>query len=170
MKLHNPEQIGYLQYLYNRFGDFKVSRAWHDKDGVLFWSKHRSVMECWHSEDGIRWLGFVNNREILLCEIVFDIDINATPENMNKLCDMLESLGMKYKAYSTGSKGYHIHCFDPDLLQFQRTKYKQIILSLFNCDILKASDHTMIALENAPHWKTGIKKTLLRQYPHEQTN
>lgn len=166
--LQNP--VAYLQYLCNKYGDFKVARAWRNNKGEMQWSKHRSIMECWESEWGLEWLKTVNNRQILNAEIVIDLDENPTIEKVNWICDLLEGMGEHYKAYKTGSKGYHIHIwsdifatFDINTRRLMRNKMLKVIGR--GLDVQKNSEKVMIAIENAPHWKTGNKKELIRSYP-----
>lgn len=163
---------GYLQTLCNKYGDFKIARAWKDSKGEMHWSKHHSVMELWESEQGINFLQTANNRQILPVEMVIDLDDHPTLERANYICDLLEKAQAHYEAYFTGSKGYHIHIWDHDLLalsQKQREKVRALLCAITGADMMKKSDKVMIALENAPHWKTGNKKQLLRHYPHVQT-
>lgn len=165
----NTKQIGRLQTLCNKYGSFKVARAFLKKDGEMIWSKHREVLECWESEKGIEWLGLVNNRQILPCEIVFDLDYNPTLEQVNHICDKLDALDENYIAYFTGSKGYHIHIKDRMLAlmdKHNKEKYRLKLMkacSNIGADLHKKSENVMIALEDAPHWKTGKLKTEIRR-------
>lgn len=162
---NNP--TGRLQYLCNKYGNFKVARAWKDTSGELRWSKHRSVLECWESEWGIQWLTTVNNRQILPCEIVIDLDDKDCniKNKMNWICDKLDIQGISYASYFTGSKGYHIHIIDKQLFFMntrEREKARLKLIEAIGADTHK-KDEVMIALENVPHWKTGIKKEIVRQ-------
>lgn len=157
-------RTAYLQWLCNKYGDFKVAHK--SKDGQ--WSKHFSVLYCWHNLDVQQWrLEIANNRQIFACELVIDLDpnTNETIEDMqNKLKEIVKDLRkrqVKYKIFFSGSRGYHIHCIIPYLLfmpQNKRTKYRESILRKYNADVAKKSEKTMIALEYAPHWKTGMEK------------
>ena len=161
----NTKQIGRLQTLCNKYGSFKVARAFLKKDGEMVWSKHREVLECWESEKGIEWLGLVNNRQILPCEIVLDLDNNPTIQLLNNICDKLDALEENYIAYFTGSKGYHIHMKHKSfnlMSKTQKEQYRQKFLSAFGADMHKKNE-VMIALEDAPHWKTGKLKTEIRR-------
>jgi DNA primase catalytic subunit len=87
---------------------------------------------------------------------------------MNEICDALEAGGETYKAYFTGSRGYHIHIFWYQyalLDKLSREGIRGKIISMFKADVLKSSDKVMIAVEGMPHWKTGNMKKLVRQYP-----
>lgn len=157
-------QIGYLQYLCNKYGDFKVAKAWKDINDNVHWTKHRSVLECQYSNEGIGFLGTVNNRTILSPEIVLDID--KDPEkNLPKILKGLDELNYHYQVFFSGSRGYHIHLFFYDLPNY--TKYRRgdlrlFFINKFKCDAMKKSEGSMIALEYAPHWKTGQIKTLIK--------
>jgi hypothetical protein len=170
---NNPtwqQTAGYLQHLCNKYGDFKVTRAWKNKEGDLVWSKHRNVMELWEQgEKGIWWLGHCNNRQILPHEIVIDLDDNPTVEKLNIICDELENKGHKYKAYFTGSKGYHIHVTSIDYFYLNKRLKEQVRLDMiqeFGGDTHKKNE-VMIALEDVSHWKTGQSKKMIRCYPLE---
>lgn len=165
--MNSNQRIGYLQYLCNKYGDFKVAIAGKGKDGQMFWTKHRSVLECWESEQGIWFLSQANNRQILEPEIVLDMDDNPNEQSLNEICDFLENLNVHYKAYFTGSRGFHVHIIDPELALFDKREREAIrawLIKKTGCDLMKAHE-VMIALEDAPHWKTGNPKTLMRSYP-----
>lgn len=155
----------YIQELCNKYGDFKVAFSFKNKKGDIIWSKHKSVIECWESDTGLGFLDKVNHRQILPFEIVLDIDDNPSKKNLNLICDKLDSLLCKYIAFFTGSKGYHIHIKEKDLLFIspqQREKLRETMILYFKCDIAKKSEKSMIALENVPHWKTGKLKKRVR--------
>lgn len=163
----NLSRAGYLQYLCNKYGDFKVAYAYKVGDKIV-WSKHRSVLDCWHSDEGIIFLERANNRSILSCEIVFDIDHDTSLERAETICrDLQKKYGLGSKLYHSGSKGYHIHVIHEDLTLYQprdREKIRQFLLKEYDCDLLKKSEHTMMALEYVPHWRTGKEKTLIAEY------
>jgi DNA primase catalytic subunit len=103
---------------------------------------------------------------VLPCEIILDIDDNISEERLNKICDELDHYGFNYKAYATGSKGYHIHIFDDDLTKYtekSRYKIRHYLISMFKCDGHMASGNVLIAIENMPHFKTGNVKTVVRK-------
>jgi len=168
--MHLAEQntngrVGYLQYLCNKYGDFRVAIAQRDKQGNIIWSKHRSVLDCWQSEEGLAFLERVNNRTCTPCEIFLDLDQNISENTLNWICDTLEDYGFSYKAYFTGSKGFHIHVMIPELTnfpRFYREKIRAFLINKLKCDGLKKSEGHMVAVENCPHWKTGNTKTLVR--------
>jgi len=153
----------YLQQLCNKHGDFKVAYS-KKRDEKMYWSKHRSVLECWESERGLRFLDKANNRQILPTEIVLDIDRPITQEELNKICDTLRKANEQFYCYFTGSKGYHIHIWNQKYAlheQRVRKKAKQKIIEKFGSELLKSSENVMIAIAGQPHWKTGKKKRLI---------
>lgn len=169
LKIDNERlaRAGRLQDLCNKYGDFKVAIAGKNKNGEMFWTKHRSVMDCWEEgEKGIWFLAHANNRQILPGEIPLDLDDNITLERLNSICDKLEQMHAHYEAYFTGSRGYHIHIWNKQfatLVKTDRERIRKIFLTFAGADLMKASE-VMIAIENVPHWKTGLKKELVREY------
>ncbi len=171
----SPEElkrIGYLQRLCNKYGNFRVAYLFKKQDGEIIHTKWRNILECWESEDGLRFLSKANNREPLPNEIFIDLDTeqeNETrQETFNAICDFLEEKKEKYIGYKSGSKGYHIHIYDNSIAlmnKYEREKVKESIIKdsqMKNADILKYSDNAMLAIENVPHWKTGNKKERVR--------
>lgn len=159
----------FLEHLANKYGDFKIAKMFRDKEGEVHSSKHKSVFECNFNNDKL--LYEANNRQILESEIVIDIDPpkGETPEKTRRrfesTCKFLNRKDIEYRAYSTGSRGYHIHIIYPDLLtinNYIRTQLRQQILGQFKgYDLSKSSNNVMIALEFSTHFKTGKTKTLI---------
>jgi len=90
----------------------------------------------------------VNQRGLLPCEVVLDID---EKEKIKPILEKLKLSSAKYYVYETGSKGYHVHIFfNRDLDE----KEKKAIIKFFEADEQVVGDH-LIALENVPHWKSG---------------
>ena len=161
----------YLQELQNKFGDFRVAIGWINKEtGELIWSKHRSVLSCWESEEGLEFLDRVNNRTAFETEIRIDTDpkkdetAEQALKKFNDVCDKLESFGIKsYQGYFSGSRGYHIHLRSNDFLNNNKKwEIKQAFIDVFGGDLLKASDNTMLTLEWSPNNKTGKPKVPIR--------
>ena len=164
-------KVLYLQKLCNKYGDFYITNSFRGEDEELHWFKHRSIIECWESEKGLWFLSKATHRTCLKCEIVLDMDEDISLLRLNRICDSLEKkYNFQYKAYSTGSKGYHIHILVPEMIHETYDKRKKMRLSLigkttgWDMDGLKISEKSMIAIENIPHWKTGNIKTLVREY------
>lgn len=164
MNIENREsRVGYLQELCNKYGDFKVAYSYKNKDEETIWLKHKTVMECWSCEEGLKFLEKVNHRQILPNEIVIDID--DPNSNYITACNILDENKYNYKCYLSGSRGHHIHIkvvgmqLEPRWL---KEKIREQIIKKLRADIQKKSDNTMIALENVPHWKTGNVKKLVK--------
>jgi hypothetical protein len=154
-----------LVLLANKYGDYKVAWGYARGETKKF-SKRRNVVELMQSDEGIKFLNKVNCRQVLPCEIVLDMDDDISEDRLNKICDELDVYGFSYKAYATGSKGYHIHIFEDTLLKYSnksRHKIKQYLISKFKCDPHMASENVIIALEDVPHFKTGKVKTVVRE-------
>lgn len=97
----------------------------------------------------------VNNRTILPNEIVLDLEDKYEYGNIKTALDLL---GFKYYLYKSGSRGYHFSLFFNEELTKEE---KLILIRHFACDEQKAIDRCTIALEFAPHWKTGVPKRLI---------
>lgn len=122
------------------------------KDGAK--SKWKPYLEVQADE---KFLSKANNRTILPIEDVIDIE---QPEKFEPTLIRIKNVFKFYSTYRTGSKGYHIHLFfDRELSKEE----KLTVINRFNGDRQKATTRTMIALENIPHWKTGVPKTLVEE-------
>jgi len=162
-------KIGYLQEMCNKYGDYKVARGWKGEDGEIHWTKHRSVMECWESDEGLAFLDTVNNRSGLPAEIRIDIDAgNRLPEavraQFDKSCDALERFSIPYLGFSSGSRGYHIHFMmsDNGTDRDKVRKAKGRLITYLGGELLKVNESPMLTLEFAPNNKTGKPKMPIR--------
>jgi hypothetical protein len=151
----------------NKYGDFRLAHSSLNPDGHITWSKHRTFLSCIESDKGIDWLNKkANHRQQFNNEIILDKDEKPSLIWLKSTCDILDLQRRKYKAYFTGSKGYHIHIIDDKLPFYPRYIREQIredLISLFECDKMKKSDNCLIAREDIPHWKTGLKKVCVRK-------
>jgi len=151
------ENKAFLDYLYYDVGkqqyNFFLARAYLDKEGKPKYSKWRAYLDA-QSDD--RFIANCNQRSILPCEVILDLE---SKERITPILAELKQLNLYFFAYDTGSRGYHIHLF------FNRdmtTQEKLAIIRHFGADEMKASEKTLIALENATHWKSGkIKEELM---------
>lgn len=157
-------RVALLEQYANRYGDLKVATYFGDDQ----WSKHRTVIEC-NERNQRKWLADAGHRQIFLCEIVIDIDQNkgeSLHDLQQRSLRIIKNLALRFqiRAYFSGSKGYHIHIILPELilrsLEYQKQKKKELI-SECQADMHKASASSLIAMEFAPHWKTGKQKTLI---------
>lgn len=165
-------RCGWLQYLANRRGDFKTAYNFKLPDGSKGFSKHRTVIEC-QETDNLKHLQQATHRQIFSEEIILDFDIkdfNNSKEEIEKAVydcyTFLDSNKITYRLFFTGSTGYHLHLAHPEVKQFQSAirweKARRFFINKFKCDSLKSSTNVLIALEFAPHWKTGNQKKLIR--------
>jgi hypothetical protein len=157
--------IGQLYYnLSKQDPNFKLAIAWIDSNGDIHWSKWRTFLECCNDDT---FLEKCNNRLILKTELILDIDCQTKEECNLKYDEIIKRLlekNFRFKAYFTGSKGYHIHIHKKSWMycsQRLREEEKGLLINYFGCDGMKAYDKAMIAMEECPHWKTGVIKRLI---------
>jgi len=164
----NYMEKAWLDKLYYDIGkqqfDFLLCGT-YEKDGEKKFTKWKKYSECifpidfdgtygdWKKQ---KFFEQINQRQIFPNEIVFDL------EEKKQLPDVVKKLkewNIPFKIYSTGSRGYHVHCwFDEKLSEREKSRW----LKEFGADIQKNSDKTMIALEDVPHWKSGkIKEKII---------
>lgn len=146
---------GFLDDLYNQYGEFEVCCLPAEKG--LKWTEWLKARE----DD--TFLAKINNRSVLDVEVMLDLE---EPERYDSLIKDLDSDGLFYKAYDTGSRGYHISIIFPELRNKsaeKRTEIKSYIVKKYGCDHMKASKRNMIALEHTAHFKTGKPKTLVKE-------
>lgn len=127
-------------------------------------------LSWWTVRDNPWQLSRINQRTIGTAEVVFDLDPHKdeTADSFQQRIDVtiakIEAEGvMHLGTFSTGSRGVHIHTLLPDLITRDLPKIhriKQHFLLKYDADPQKATLHSMIALEGAPHWKTGVTKVL----------
>jgi len=169
--MNTPKFLGmskreYLQEMCNRFGDFKVAYAFKNKEDVIIWSKHHSVLKCWQSDEGLKFLDKVNNRTAFETEVRIDLDPKkgwTKPQikwNMEKICSELKELDIhNFKVFHSGSRSYHLHCrFNQLALEHNKNELKSFLIDYLGTDLSKASDNTMLTLEWAKNNKTGKLK------------
>lgn len=158
----------FLDYLYYDIG----KQACNFELAILFPTGAKSRwIPYLEAQTDADFLTKANSRTILTIEIVLDLDPlkNGTPEEIKQryeqVLQKLDEDGLHYLPYLTGSRGYHVHLIFPELANMdapQRKKIKEFIINKYGGDSMKKSERTMIALEYAPHWKTGNPKILLR--------
>lgn len=129
------------------------------------WAAWTSI---WEVRDDPRLIAEANNRLIGVPEVVFDYDPEPN-ERKSAFCRrvlqewrrMIRDGLLIMAAYTTGSRGFHIHVLIRGLVlkPLHRVRaIKQFLLEKYGADLMKASTKSMIALERAPHWKTGNPK------------
>jgi len=155
-----------LQELCNKYGDFKVCYYLKEQDSF---TKHYSVMECWHDLDNLKWrLEKATDRTLFQSELVLDIDPEKndsrlkTIKRLIRIIKFLKREQIPFKAYNTGGKGFHVHCIIMEFYfiqkESQRNNIRMEFIELFDCDKMKASEKMMILMPGKPNRKTGIKK------------
>lgn len=155
----------FLDWLYNLPGnnkrDFDLGGLFKDSNGKsqssMKWIKYTQF--CLEIQKNISLLKKVNCRQVLPIEIALDLDEQTAIDDIDNILKKLEEYGFYYRCYKTGSKGYHIHLFFKNDVD---KKTKEKFISYFGGDLSKKSKRNLIALEDWPHWKTGIIKTLYK--------
>ena len=145
--LRTKEYLDKLFYEVNQQRDFQIQIL---KDG--FRTKRKMYSEICHdfeNKENQLFLMHVNQRQILPCEIVIDLEER---KNVWKIVTELTSMNLTFYVYDTGSRGVHIHIFfKKDLTEEEKLK----IIQYFGGDSQLASNKHMIALEYVEHWKSG---------------
>lgn len=140
----------HLRGLFEKYGDFELTFL---LKGRPIWKKWKFYSRCTKNQ-----IETANQRTIFKSEIVLDVD---NQKNIPKVIEKLKQHKYSYERYGTKSKGEHIHMFFPELDNYtddQVNKIKKKFIRFFDCDLHKASTRTMIALEYAQHWKSGMVK------------
>ena len=154
--MNKKEWLDVLYYdIGKQQGDFFISGLKKTPDGEVIstkWKKYSEVCFPLNPWD-YKKIDWVNQRQILPNEIVLDLEDKERILSIKEKLDRL--FKDNYKIYSTGSRGYHIHIF---FTQPISETDKKTWAKIFGSDLLKAGEKTMIALEDCPHWKTGMNK------------
>ena len=119
-----------------------------------------------------------NYRQRLPNEAILETDFQRKESNLEAMtlaARLLRSHGYSYQLWDTGGKGYHLH------LMFNERLTKPMISAWVLATFPKAlaeefddsnwSEKRLIGIENKPHRKTGITKTLVSENkPFEYNN
>ena len=149
----------FLDYLFYEVGkqQYNFCLQCSKQEGLKTkWKTYKEV--CFNCDNPKnRWfIENCNQRQILPCEVVLDFE---DKERLEPTIKELKQLNVYFYVYPTGSRGYHIHIFFNRALE---TYEKLALIRHFGADELKAKEKTLIALENATHWKSGkIKEELI---------
>ncbi|MBI2629944.1 hypothetical protein HYW76_02490 [Candidatus Pacearchaeota archaeon] len=143
----------YLEWSYEKGINIKGKNITHGK-----WKKYSEI--CFDSENKQnQWfLEHCNQRQILPIEITLDLE---DPSQLKSVISKLKEFRIKFYVFSTGSRGYHVLMFFNKELSKEE---KLSIINYFGADPMKANDKCTIALEFAPHWKSGKIKRLIEDY------
>lgn len=154
----------WLDELQNKYGDFEVANSFRGSDGEKQFTKYRK----WLAAREDRRFNNPHHRTILDVEVVIDIDENAQfleKLKLDSIIKKIESDGMSYTVWNTGSRGHHIHMIFPELRDYapdviKMTKEK--IIERYHGELMKSSQRCMIAVEYQNHFKTGTPKKLVQ--------
>jgi len=150
----------YLDYLYYKMGnqnnDFWIWTMKKEGEEIKT-SKWITYSElCFSLNPEEFWkVNWINNRTILPNEIVLDYD---TDVDYMGIISRLKDIGIKFRVFKTGSRGFHIHLLFKNEVQEED---KESFIKLFGAEEGKGGKKVGIALEFCPHWKTEIPKTLI---------
>jgi hypothetical protein len=155
--------LDYLYYVLNRQQDYSL---------FILSEKYRTKRMPYLKVAGRPLTAnLVNNRTLLISEVVIDIDPmkaesrKALDLRFLDICGLLMLHRHRFRAYHTGSKGYHIHVHLPRLAYLcpvQRQVFRERFILSYGAELeVKGSDKSPIALEHAPHWRTGNIKTMV---------
>lgn len=112
--------------------------------------------------------GFVRHRRQMPDEIVIDCDTEKQEKYVAKFLENHNVSFLMFKA----NKGVHIHTYWNGLGQLPMRDREEIrgdFLSMLNVDYSLKSERHTIALEYAPHWKSGKIKKCLMCFPYGKT-
>ena len=158
MQSQIPQIKPWLDFLYYKVGNgqFDFYLQYSEQEGIKTkWKKYSEVCFDFENPKSQWFLSKVNQRQILPCEVVLDLE---SQEELQPVLNALNPLGLNLYVYSTGSRGFHIHIFFKQILSSEQ---KTAIIKHFGADTMKAGDKCLIALEFAPHWKSGKIKQLV---------
>lgn len=149
---------GWLDYLYYKIGKQQFNFFLCGTYGDRQFTKWKRYLDCVAVIDNLEsskdsweksYFEEIDQRQILPNELVLDLE---DPNQLKPIIENIKRWGWKYNLFKTGSRGYHIHLFYDSIITESQ---KKIIIEKLGTDIQKCYDKTLIALEYAPHWKTG---------------
>lgn len=159
------KQRNRLQYLSNKYGNFRITQTYLDKQGSKCFGKWQDILSL-SFEDKYNVLECSDNRQILSCEVIIDLDFNPSLLGLGRVCDTLDRYEQSFVAYYSGGKGYHVHVYNPELAvlsRFDREMVRAWWIKLLKGDLMKKSDACMIAMEGCKHWRSGKCKVIVRR-------
>jgi len=120
------------------------------------WKKWKTYVNCSEKEKKQ-----INLRQLREDEIVLDYE----HENYQDFLKKLKEDGYdKYIIIKTGSRGVHIHLFFSNLADESlpvRNKIRELFITKYKADLSKASEKTVISIEDTPHFKTLNKSEII---------
>lgn len=170
-KKGSDEVKAWLDFLYYEVGkqgfDFSLAKSYIAKNGEKKFSKWVPYMQA---QEDPKFMAEAKHRQPLDIEVIIDIDPikDETPEQIKSRYEecitKLRRAGHEFKAYNTGSRGYHIHLIFLELRLMskqRREEFKEYFIEIYGGEIGKKIERCMIAIEHSEHWKTGNKKKLI---------
>jgi hypothetical protein len=143
-----------LEYYIKKYGDFIVTcgrkKPEDEKPSFDLWKQVSNLPQ--------EYIDRVNLRQVLPDEIVFDCEDLATKE---KVVENLIKDNYNFAVWATGSRGFHIHMFIPDIRIADiemRELIKLVMIEKYGGDKKMKEATRLVAVENRPHFKTGNKK------------
>lgn len=107
------------------------------------------------------WIENANNRTIARNEVILDVD-DGDEAAFREKTTALKAEGLFFVAFKTGSRGYHIHIFSTRAWTNEELKIvRRYFIKKYRADVMKGALRTLISIEGTPHWKTGVKKTVV---------
>lgn len=155
------EKKSYLDWLFYKQGrqasDYELCYLDQKTDIKHKWRKYSELCFDTDHKKNKWFVEKANNRTILKNEVVFDLE---EPERYDEIIAAFTADSLYYRAFSTGSRGFHFHLlYNRELTEVERMG----LIKKYGCDTQKASDRCMIALEFEKHWKTGKPKMLVKE-------
>jgi hypothetical protein len=142
----------FLEEMYKENGDFFIH---YIKENKPVWNKW--ILYSTATEEQKET---ANLRQLAQCELLLDIE---DPKELAKTVKDVRQDFKSFTVWKTGSRGCHISILIPKLKELPEEEREQIrlfFIKKYNCDTTKKSDKTLVALEYAPHFKTGNHKSL----------
>lgn len=156
--LYQPRRNKMKINLNKLFERYNIKVTYINKKKNIYWKNWKKWSNC-NKEEKEK----VNLRQLFPNEIIIDID--TTKEDYNQALQELEKNNLKYYAYSTSSRGWHIHLFFKDLEKYSKEDRNLIrtnFLKHYGNHLDKKSENTAIAFENRLHFKSEQKKVLIK--------
>jgi hypothetical protein len=155
-----------LEYYIKKYGDFIVTcgskKPEDEKPSFETWKQISNL-----SPDDINK---INLRQVLPDEVVFDCEDSATKD---KVIENLTKDNYGFAVWITGSRGFHIHMFAPDIRNESsefRELFKLDMIERYGGDRKMKETTRLVAIENRPHFKTGNKKECIKIYGDPENN
>jgi len=163
-KLELQAKKGLLDKMYFKDAkqfNFYVCGTYVDKEGNKKFTKWKKYLDAVANIDvlnleknnwkDLKYFEGIDQRQIYPHEIVLDLE---DPNQLDPIVEILKQ--WNFSVWKTGSRGFHVHIlFNRNMTTIE----KENVVRLLGADVQKCSEKNLIALENTPHWKSGNKKT-----------